>query len=87
MNTYPQDPSPSFEILFEQMADLGPDKIEANKLLALCDEQDIINWLANNRAEYLLIKTSRQVQRDAIIEFVEKEVYPCYSDQVENIIY
>jgi hypothetical protein len=87
MNTYPQDPSPSFESLFEQMADLSPDQIEAGKLLALCDEQDIIDWLCNNKVAYLLIKTSRQAQRDAIIQFVEEEIYPCYSDQVENIIY
>ena len=87
MCDYTQEPSPSFESLFEQMAELSPDKIEAGKLLALCDEKDIIDWLTNNKEAYLLIKTSRQVQRDAIIAFVEQEIYPCYSDQVENIIY
>lgn len=87
MCDYTKQPSPSFESLFEQMADLSPDKIDASKLLALCDEQDIIDWLTNNRKDYLLIKTSQQAQRDSIIEFVEKEVYPCYLDQVDNIIY
>ena len=77
----------SFEDLFELMSDLKPGEIETDKLLALCDEDDIIHWVSNDRQAYLLVKIESSEKRDKLIEFIENEIYPHYNDQVKNIVY
>lgn len=77
----------TFEQLVEKLENVDASNIETDKLLALCDEDEILDWVKTNKPGFILLKTESGDMEDKIRTFLETEIYPHYNDQVNNILF
>lgn len=80
------DKEPEFEELFKSLQSLGAGEIEADKLLTLCDNDEILNHLESSNPDFVGVKVFSQDAKDKIKEFLLTEIYPHYNEQ-SNILF
>jgi hypothetical protein len=80
------DNEPEFEELFTSLQNLGSGEIEADKLLTLCDNDDILNHLQSSNPDFVGVKVFSQDAKDKIKQFLLSEIYPHYNEQ-SNILF
>ena len=78
---------PDFDSLLEQLKELPDSEIESDELLALIDEEDILEHVKGQSPDFVLVKIFSNDHRDRLREFLEKEIYTSYNEQIENILF
>ncbi len=76
----------TFDELAEKLEDLKESEIETDRLLPLCDDDEILDWVKNNKPGYILVKIDSIDIEAKIRHFLETEIYPHYNEQ-SNILF
>ena len=71
----------------EKLEALDDRNVEDERLLAICDEDEILDWVKTNKPGYVLVKVDSPDIEAKIRNYLETEIYPFYNDQVNNILF
>lgn len=76
------------EDLINKLKDVDVDRDQCEDLIDIIteDESDLLYDFVRGKG-YVYVKIDNLMQEEKLREFIEKEIYPNYRDQVENIMF